>query len=162
ESFIRYRHDPQAARTRVVDVIRVRTDGYQRQLICINASTLGLGGETAARVAAQGKSLRRFSGEARFVAAAMGALGAWRERPVMVKIDGNRVIEGPMNLVGVANACYAGGGMMLSPTAELDDAALDVITVSGLSRAGILRELTRIHKGGHVANPGVRIEKGGS
>lgn len=85
----------------------------------------------------------------RFVAAALGALAAWRERPVRVQIDSETTIEGPMNLVAVANARFAGGGMMLSPGAELDDGRLDVVTASGLNRPGILRELTRIHKGGH-------------
>lgn len=147
--------------TRLIDLIRARTDNYQRQIICINASTLGLGGETGARVAAQGKQLRRLSGEARFVVAAMGALAAWRERPVRVEIDREIVIDGPMNLVAVANARFAGGGMKLSPEAEIDDGKLDVVTASGLNRAAILRELTRIHQGGHVANPKVKIVQGG-
>jgi diacylglycerol kinase (ATP) len=146
--------------TRIIDLLRVRTEGYERHVICINASTLGLGGETGARVAGQGKYLRRLSGEARFVVAAMGALAAWRERPVRVEIDGQTVIEGPMNLVAVANARFAGGGMMLSPGAEIDDGKLDVVTASGLNRATILRELMRIHKGGHVVNPKVRIVQG--
>jgi diacylglycerol kinase (ATP) len=146
--------------TRLVDVLRVRTDNYERHLIGINASTLGLGGETAARVAAQGKSMRRLSGEMRFVAAALGALAAWRERPVKVQVDGDLVIEGPMNLLAVANARYAGGGMMLTPQAEMDDGKLDVVTARGLNRATILRELARIHQGGHVANPKVKIAQG--
>ncbi len=148
------------ATTRLVDVIRVRTEDYCRETICINASTLGLGGETAARVAAQGKSMRKFSGEARFVAAALGALAAWRERPVTVRVDDETTIEGPMNLVAVANARYAGGGMMLSPDAEIDDGRLDVVTARGLARAEILRELLRIRKGGHVANKKVKIFQG--
>lgn len=162
DSFIDYCRDPKEKRTRVIDVIRVRTDGFRRSLICINASTLGLGGETASRVAAQGASIRKLSGELRFVTAAMGALAAWRERPMKVRINESVLIRKPMNLIAVANARFAGGGMMLSPTAELDDGELDVVTVSGLSRSGIVRELTRIHKGGHVANPKVRIDKGTS
>ncbi len=68
--------------------------------ICLNASTMGIGGETAARVAAQGNFMRRFSGEARFAAAALAALAGWRERRVRVSIDDDEVIEGKMNLVG--------------------------------------------------------------
>ena len=160
DAFISHCQDSREQTTRVVDVIRVRTDSYSRQIICINASTLGLGGETAARVAAQGNSMRRLSGEARFVAAALGALAAWRERLVRVQLDDGTIIEGPMNLVAVANARYAGGGMMLSPTAEIDDGKLDVVTARGLNRATIMRELARIHKGGHVANPKVKIVQG--
>ena len=61
---------------------------------------MGIGGETAGRVAAQGKFMRNFSGEFRFVFAAVGALAAWRERRVIVTVDGRTVADGPMNLVG--------------------------------------------------------------
>ena len=146
--------------TRLVDVLYGLCDEYKTPFICLNASTMGIGGETAARVAAQGKSMRRFSGEARFAAAAMAALVAWRERRVRVSIDDREVIDGYMNLAAVANALYAGGGMMLSPRATIDDGKLDVITATGLNRVQVLRELGRIHKGGHVANPKVRIVQG--
>jgi len=149
---------------RLVDVLYGICDGYKKPFICLNASTMGIGGETAGRVAAQGEVMRRFSGEARFAAAAMAALIRWRERFVRVSIDASdkdrEVIEGPMNLAAVANALYAGGGMMLSPEARLDDGKLDVVTASGLTRASVMRELARIHKGGHVANPKVRIRQG--
>lgn len=160
ETFIAYCQQSRERTTRLVDVLRIRTDNFERHVIGINASTLGLGGETAARVAAQGKTMRRLSGELRFVGAALGALAVWRERPVRIQIDSALLIEGPMNLVAVANARYAGGGMMLSPQAEMDDGKLDVVTASGLNRATILRELTRIHQGGHVANPKVKIAQG--
>lgn len=145
---------------RQVDVLYGLCDEYTTPFICLNASTMGIGGEAASRVAAQGSFLRKFSGEARFAAGALGALAGWRERRVRVSIDDDVVIEGMMNLVAVANALYAGGGMMLSPQAKIDDGQLDVVTATGLSRANIVRELARIHKGGHVANPKVRITQG--
>jgi diacylglycerol kinase (ATP) len=111
-----------------VDVLYGRCNGYEKPFICLNASTMGIGGETAGRVAAQGKFMRNFSGEFRFVFAAVGALAAWRERRVIVTVDGRTIADGPMNLVAVANALYAGGGMMLSPEARIDDGKLDVIT----------------------------------
>jgi YegS/Rv2252/BmrU family lipid kinase len=160
--FVSHCRSQNRVETRLVDVLYGLCDGYKTPFICLNASTMGIGGETAARVAAQGKSMRRFSGEARFAAAAMAALVAWRERRVRVSIDDREVIEGRMNLAAVANALYAGGGMMLSPQATIDDGKLDVITASGLNRVQVLRELARIHKGGHVANPKVRIVQGTS
>jgi YegS/Rv2252/BmrU family lipid kinase len=146
--------------TRLVDVMCGDCDGYASRFLCLNASTMGIGGETASRVAAQGGLMRSFSGEARFVTAAVGALGAWRERPVRVSIDDCEIVEGEMNLVAVANGLYAGGGMMLSPTAKVDDGRLDVVTASGLTRWEVIRELPRIHRGGHVKNPKVRIKQG--
>jgi diacylglycerol kinase (ATP) len=156
-SHCRERHEPS---TRPVDVMCGFRDDYANRFLCLNASTMGIGGETASRVAAQGGLMRRFSGEARFATAAVGALGVWRERPVRVSIDNAVVIESEMNLVAVANGIYAGGGMMLSPGAKVDDGKLDVVTASGFSRAAVIRELPRIHRGGHVKNPKVRIFQG--
>lgn len=143
-----------------IDVLYGLCDGLQRPFVCLNASTMGIGGETASRVAAQGGFMRKFPGEFRFVYAAVGALAAWRERRVRVTVDGRTVADGPMNLVGVANGLYAGGGMMLSPLARIDDGKLDVITASGLTRAQVVTELSRIHTGGHVNNPKVSITQG--
>lgn len=146
--------------TRPVDVLAGACDNFTRRFICLNASTMGIGGETAARVAAQQNLMRSLSGEARFMVAAIGAIAAWRERPVRVTVDEQQVIEGQMNLVAVANGLFAGGGMNLSPQARVDDGKLDVVTASGLSRAEVVRELPRIHSGGHVKNPKIKITQG--
>jgi diacylglycerol kinase (ATP) len=144
----------------MVDVLYGRCDNYQRPFICLNASTMGIGGQTAGRVAAQGSFMRRFPGELRFAVAAVRALAVWRERRVEVTVDDGVVVDGPMNLAAVANARYAGGGMLLSPDARNDDGKLDVVTASGLSRTGVVRELSRIHTGGHINNPKVGITQG--
>ena len=143
-----------------IDVLYGRCNGFEKPFICLNASTMGIGGETAGRVAAQGKFMRNFPGEFRFVFAAVGALAAWRERRVIVTVDGRTIVDKPMNLVAVANGLYCGGGMMLSPEARIDDGKLDVITASGLSRANVVTELSRVHTGGHVNNPKVTITQG--
>ena len=144
----------------VVDVLYGLCNDYQKPFICLNASTMGIGGETAGRVASQGPFMRRFSGELRFAVAALSALTVWRERRVLVRVDDKVIADGQMNLAAVANAFYAGGGMVLSPDARADDGRLDVVTASGLSRTGVIRELSRIHSGGHVNNPKVRISQG--
>jgi YegS/Rv2252/BmrU family lipid kinase len=148
-----------AETTRQTDVLYGTCDNYLTPFICLNASTMGIGGETAARVARQGKLMRSFSGEARFAAAALASLLAWRERRVRITVDDD-TYEGAMNLAAVANGLYAGGGMTLSPQAQIDDGKLDVVSASGLTRAQVMRELARIHKGGHVVNPKVRIVQG--
>jgi hypothetical protein len=79
---------------------------------------------TAALVAGQGILMRNFSGEFRFAAAAFRALAVWRERRVRVTVDGQVIADAPMNLIGVANGLYAGGGMMLSPDAGQTMASL--------------------------------------
>lgn len=143
-----------------IDALYGLCNNFERAFVCVNASTMGIGGETGGRVAAQGSFMRLFSGEFRFLVAAVGALAAWRERRVRVTLDGEVVADGPMNLVGVANGLFAGGGMKLSPEARVDDGKLDVVTASGLSRANIVKELSRVHTGGHVKNAKVMIKQG--
>jgi diacylglycerol kinase (ATP) len=144
---------------RAVDVIYGRVEQNERAFICLNVATIGLGAEVAARVASQGSMMRRLPGEARFVSAACGALAAWRERRVRVRVDENEVIESRTNLIAVANGIYAGGGMMFAPHARNDDGLIDLVLTHDLKRATIMRELPRIRRGDHLANPHVRIIK---
>ena len=158
DTLLAYNRDE--VRPRAIDVLYGRCDGLEKPFICLNASTMGIGGETASRVAAQGGFMRKFSGEFRFVFAAVGALAVWRERRVRVTVDDRVVADGPMNLVGVANGLYAGGGMMFSTAARIDDGKLDVVTASGLNRKNVVTELSRIHTGGHLNNPKVSLTQG--
>jgi diacylglycerol kinase (ATP) len=159
ETFIAYYRRDDGEGARAVDVIHGRVSFGERGFICLNVATIGLGAEVAARVASQGNILKRLPGEARFVSAAFGALAAWREREVRVVIDESEVIEGRSNLIAVANGIYAGGGMMFAPHARTDDGLIDLVLTHDLTRQTILKELPRIRRGEHLANPKVRIVK---
>jgi diacylglycerol kinase (ATP) len=160
------------ATTRAVDVLHgtamttggaaggTTAGGGARSFLCLNAVTLGVGAEVAARVAAQGSLARRLPGEARFALAAAAGIARWRERRVRVRVDGGEARELRTNLIAVVNSRFAGGGMMFSPEARVDDGLLDVVTAARLTRATLVREMARIHAGGHVSNPRVRIERG--
>lgn len=146
----------EAGMTHTVDVIYANMESGAREFICLNAATIGIGAEVAKRVAEQGRLLRRLPGEARFVSAALAALAVWRERRALISIDEGETFECASNLIAVANGLYAGGGMMFAPAARIDDGLLDIVMArDGLTRATILRELPRIRRGAHLANPKV-------
>jgi diacylglycerol kinase (ATP) len=144
---------------RRVDVLLGDVDGGGRRFVCLNAATLGIGAEVAGLVAAQGPSARRLPGEARFALAALPRLAAWRNRRVRVSVDGRAWEECGTNLLAVVNGAYAGGGMNFSPEASLDDGLLDVLVVCDISRPALLRELARVHRGGHLSNPKVKLTR---
>ena len=148
--------------TREVDVMRGEASGPEgaRPFLCLNAVTLGVGAEVAARVAAQKRLARRLSGEMRFALAAAGALAGWRERRVRIRVDETDAWECETNLIAVVNSRFAGGGMMFSPDARVDDGLLDLVTACRVPRRVVVREMTRIHRGGHISNPRVRILRG--
>lgn len=145
---------------RSVDVLWGSADGGAHGFVCLNAATLGIGAEVAGRVAAQGAAARRLPGEARFALASVRPIAAWRNRRVRVRVDALAWTECRTNLLAIANGTYAGGGMNLSPEASLTDGLLDVLTVCGISRLGLVRELARVHSGGHIANPKVKLTRG--
>jgi diacylglycerol kinase family enzyme len=155
ERLIDYYEEPQPGSARAVDAIYASTEAGAQGFICINVATLGIGAEVAGRVAAQGRLMRRLPGEARFTAAACGALIRWRERRVRVFVDDKPALECFSNLLAVANGIYAGGGMMFAPFARPDDGQMDVLLACDLQRATILRELPRIRRGAHLDNPKV-------
>ncbi len=161
----RARRDEGAARvvsetTRAVDVMLGSASGGASRFVSLNGATLGIGAEVAGRVAAQKGFVLRLSGEARFALAAVRALAAWREREMRVSVDGGEWRVSRTNIAAVMSGTYAGGGMNFAPHARPDDGLLDVVTASDLTRAEIVRELLRIHRGGHLANPKVRVERG--
>lgn len=155
---VRYARGETSARA--VDLLLGSASGGARRFVCLNAATLGIGAEVATRVAAQSPALRRLPGEARFALAALAALAAWRDRRARLSIDGGPWRECRTNIMAVVNGTHAGGGMNFSPDAKMDDGLLDVLTACGLTFPQILRELPRIHSGGHVNNPRVTVEKG--
>jgi diacylglycerol kinase (ATP) len=47
--------------------------------------------------------------------------------------------------------------MLLSPDSRLDDGILEVATLEGLGRAGLVRFLPRVFSGRHLSVPGFRL-----
>jgi diacylglycerol kinase (ATP) len=158
---ITHARDNDSSATRIIDVIagRVANERGGRNFICLNVSTIGLGAEVALRVSEQGRFVQRLPGEARFLQAACGALVAWRERRMRVTVDEREALECASNLIAVANNTYAGGGMMFAPEARTDDGLIDLMLSCQLTRRAILKELPRIHRGGHIRNPQVSLYK---
>jgi diacylglycerol kinase family enzyme len=123
----------------------------------INVVSFGLGGDVSRLV----NSWRRWlpawiGGQARFAAAAVGALARYKNRAVLVRADQSEVrVES--NLVVIANGRFAGGGMMLAPHARLDDGLFEVVITDRASRLDVIKELPRIRRGGYLENPKVSV-----
>jgi diacylglycerol kinase (ATP) len=126
----------------------------------INVASFGLGGDVSALVNRWRNSLPRWiGGRARFSAAAIAALKQYKNVPVSIRLDGDRVLDINSNLIIAANGRFGGGGMMLAPHAELDDGLLDVIVTDGATRWDVIKELPRIQRGAHLRNPKVSAHR---
>ena len=148
-----------AGNSRPMDAVRAVTtiEEGARARIFINVATFGLGGDVSAFVNGwRGRLPKWVGGRARFIAAALRALDRYKLRSVDVRLDDRLHKKISSNLVVVANGRFAGGGMMLAPNAELDDGLLDVILTDGATRFDVIKELSRIGRGGHLKNPKVK------
>ena len=77
-----------------------------------------------------------------------------------LRLDGERVHEGPLVLAAAANGRFFGGGMQVAPGARPDDGLLDVVVIPGFGKLRLVAELPRIYRGTHLAVPGVRALRG--
>jgi YegS/Rv2252/BmrU family lipid kinase len=145
--------------SRAIDAGRIRLvdqNGQPAIRAFINLASFGLGGDTAMWVNRwRGGRSRILKGRTMYAMAAMRALDRYCNRRVRVRLDDAEEFEINSNLLVVANGKFAGGGMMLAPNAQLDDGLFDVVLADGASRLDIIRELPRIHRGGHLKNPRV-------
>jgi YegS/Rv2252/BmrU family lipid kinase len=148
-----------AETSRLIDALYVTVNDGARCFVCLNATTLGVSADVVAQMARQRGWVRHLSGEARFFWAAIRSLRAWRNHAARIIVD-EEAIECETNLLAVVNGQYVGGGMKIVPSAIPDDGFLDLITACGITRMQAVRELPRIYRAGHLANPKVILRRG--
>jgi YegS/Rv2252/BmrU family lipid kinase len=145
--------------TRLLDAMQISFKNERGQQVSrygFNVVTFGLGGEAVALVNRwRTRWPRWIGGRIRFTAAALLALGRYRNVAVRVLADGEREYQLSTNLIVIANGCFAGGGMRFAPHAAPDDGWLAVILTDQATRLDVIRELPRIQRGSYLANPRV-------
>ena len=73
-------------------------------------------------------------------------------------MDGEkRTVDGSM--ISVGNGVSPGGGMLVTPTALVDDGLLDVLIVEHMPRLDFLRIFPRVFKGEHLSDKRVAVHK---
>ena len=114
---------------------------------------VGFDGE-AARVAHAAPAL--FRGPLTYVYSVVRTLVSFRPPVLTVRYDGGE-FEGRAMFAIACNISRFGGGMRIAPEARFDDGLLDLIIVSELGRAELLRVFPKVYRGSHVDHPAVRI-----
>jgi diacylglycerol kinase (ATP) len=123
----------------------------------INITSFGLGGLTDQIV---NSSPKWMGGRAAFFIGAVRALAVYRNTPVVVRVDGEQRVEGPIVNVAIANGRFFGGGMKIAPDADPSDGLFDVVALGDLSRAESLALTHKIYLGTHLGTNKVSISRG--
>lgn len=98
-------------------------------------------------------------GQLRYPLAVLRELPLFRPIPYAVTIDGARRETAAM-LVAIGNGTSYGGGMKVTPDAEVDDGLLDVLIVHDISIPRFLAVFPQVYSGAHVSHPAVEIVRG--
>jgi diacylglycerol kinase (ATP) len=90
------------------------------------------------------------TGSVKYAYGGLRALWDYRAKPVTVTVDdgdARRRWAGKIMFVAVTNTRSYGGGMLVSPTAELDDGRLDVCVVGEMGRGRMLLSFPKLYEG---------------
>lgn len=104
-----------------------------------------------AQTARRAQGTRWLSGSVLYSYAVVRTLFEFRHVEARVRYDGGSY-EGPITFAAVGNNHRYGGGMHITPHAELDDGLLDLCLVKDVSRARLLYMFPTVFSGGHLSD----------
>ena len=151
-----------SGRTRDIDVGRVtyrELDGTEKKRWFVNILSAGMGGLVDKYVAEAPSFL---GGKAAYFAASFGALVKTREGRVKAKVglDGKTEEKRLRSfMIAICNGQYFGGGMKVTPNANVGDGLFDVTIWSGYTLSDFIFKQGGIYKGTHLSFPGTQARQ---
>lgn len=93
----------------------------------------------------------------RYTTAMLRELASFRPLPYWIEIDGGERVDIDATLVSVCSSGVYGGGMRVSPDSRVDDGTLELVTLTGLGRAGLMRFFPKVFSGAHLGVDGFEV-----
>ena len=147
-----------SGRERLIDVGRARyrdLSGRPAERHFVNVLSAGLGGLVDRYV----EQVPRFlGGRVGYYLAAIRAVLVSSEQPVRVRVEWQgeaREQTIPAYLIAVCNGRWFGAGMDVAPMAALDDARLEVVTVTARNKLHLADRVRGVYTGRHLLEPTV-------
>jgi diacylglycerol kinase (ATP) len=147
-----------SGRERLIDVGRARyrdTQGHPTERYFVNVLSAGLGGLVDRHI----ERMPRFlGGRIGYYLAALTAVALSREQPVQASVEWDGQVREqtiPAYLIAICNGRWFGAGMDVAPMASLDDARLEVITVTARNRLHLADRVRGVYTGRHLLEPTV-------
>ncbi len=109
-----------------------------------------------ALVNARANSFKRIKGPIKYRIALYRELAKFKKLSYKLTVDGEIHLLDAM-LCTIANVPSYGGGMLITPEAEIDDGELDLFIVHKISRPELIRVFPHVYTGTHVEHPAIEI-----
>lgn len=141
-------------------LLRLEThDGRPTFHTFLNIASFGISGVTDRLV---NEAPKWMGGKVAFFLGTLRASFSYRNASVLVKVDGETVVEGRVFVVAIANGRCFGGGMNIAPHADPSDGKLEVVVLGDLNRVEAFGLAPRIYQGTHLSMAKVRVASGAS
>jgi len=101
-------------------------------------------------------TMRWPKGPMKYNAAIVMELPRFAPRHYEITLD-DRTISTEAMLIAVSNGRSYGGGMLVCPTAEIDDGFFDVMVLHPISKIEFIKVFPQVFAGTHVSHPAVEI-----
>ena len=100
-------------------------------------------------------------GRMKYNIAILLVLSTFKPRKYRFRIDAIE-FESKAMLIAVSNGQSYGGGMKVTPNAEIDDGLFDVMILGPVSKLEFLKVFPKVFRGAHILHPAVKIIQGRS
>lgn len=103
--------------------------------------------------------MKGFGGRVGFALASLRALTQYRDRAVKLSFDGGPAETLPVTVVAVGNGQYFGGGMKVTPKADVSDGVFDVTMWSGYGLSDFVFKQRGLYNGDHLSYAGTQTRR---
>jgi diacylglycerol kinase (ATP) len=142
-----------AAKTRAIDIVRVRSD---RIRYFINVAAGGFSGIVRTKMTSQ---IKRSWGPLAYIRGAAAALPKLHAYKTRILLDGREEPSLPLYNVVIANGRFAAGGLPIATNADPADALLDVVLIPKRTAPEMALLAAEIILGKHCANSAIILRR---
>lgn len=127
----------------------------------VNVGDVGLGAETAAYINAHERYSKLLGGFLTYLIGALRTIVVYQPRVATVRVDGQIVHQGPLEIAFLANGRFHAGGMDVAPWSSNRDGLLDVLVLRRVPKPVLMGSLLpKVYRGLHVGHPAVICARG--
>ena len=139
--------------TILCDVGHVNFLKYGEEIYFLNGLSFGATGSAIKLIHEKGNKKNKFTYFEK------GLESIFQHKPQTIELYSNseKVFQGPIMLVAVANGQYFGGGMKLAPEASIENGLLDIILVRNQSKFSLLKKFFSVYNGSHIDGDKVKL-----
>lgn len=127
--------------------------GQEEEIYFLNAFSFGITGISAKLINKKGFKKNKFT----YFTKGLESLFQYKPQNIELYSKSEKLFQGPVILVAVANGRYFAAGMKLAPDANLQNGLLDIILVKNQSKTSLLKKFFSIYNGSHIDGDKVKL-----